>query len=203
MRNHIFITGTDTDVGKTVVSSWLCTHFSYAYFKPIQSGSQDGYDSTFVKQISNTTIINEQYILSKPFSPHFAAELENIRIDINTIKLPKHQTIIEGAGGILTPIGSGMTMLDIPRSLQIPVIVVVRNYVGAINSACMTLKILRMSNIEVLGVILNGPQPDYNLNSIIEYGNVCILDVLPTFEKLDSHAIRSYIPSKELEEVLN
>lgn len=101
----IFITGTGTNIGKTLVSSWLCLHSRYAYFKPIQTGLGEGRDRDTVQQLSEALIYPEAYVYDSPVSPHYAAELENQTIDISSIQLPTHERlIVEGAGGVLVPI---------------------------------------------------------------------------------------------------
>lgn len=86
---RIFITGTDTGIGKTLVSSWLCLHTESDYFKPIQAGTTEKTDSKFVKELIKGKVYPEVYRFNTPASPHLAAQLEDIEIDINTIKLPK------------------------------------------------------------------------------------------------------------------
>ena len=97
----IFITGTDTNVGKTLISSWIALHTGFSYFKPIQTGTRDGSDSLEVQKLSDTKIYPESYAYKEPLSPHLAANLENDMIDIEKIVLPPSRNlIIEVAGGV-------------------------------------------------------------------------------------------------------
>ena len=90
----IFISGTDTNIGKTLVSSWLALHTGFAYFKPIQTGSKDGTDSEEVARLSKVKIYPETYIYREPLSPHLAARIENEKIDIDKIILPREEELI-------------------------------------------------------------------------------------------------------------
>ena len=100
-----FITGTDTDIGKTLIASWLCIHTNADYWKPIQTGSTQGTDTDYVRQLTGSNIHAETYIFKTPLSPHAAAEIEDKIINLNNIHLPiTDKLIVEGAGGVLVPI---------------------------------------------------------------------------------------------------
>lgn len=185
---HIFITGTDTNVGKTIVSSWLCLHLRYDYFKPIQTGSEaTPIDSSIVKKLSRTNIHKESYIFQQLCSPHLAAKLANKKIYLNSIQLPNTKNlIIEGAGGLLTPINfdKHLFIIDLIKKFNIPTILVARHTLGTINHTLLSLEALRTRNIPVLGVIINGGEDQDNYKAIKKYGNTTILSVIPKLSKI-------------------
>ncbi|MGI2299013.1 dethiobiotin synthase [Candidatus Cardinium hertigii] len=181
----IFITGTDTNVGKTIISSWLCLHTGYGYFKPIQTGSILGRDSCTVHQLTGMHVYKEAFLFKAPLSPHLAASMESSQIDINKIELPKvNDLIIEGAGGILVPINKNILMVDLIKQFGIPVILVARSTLGTINHTLLSLEALRARNIDVLGIILNGPYHQDNLQTIEFYGKTEVLASIPKIEHI-------------------
>ncbi|XGA08047.1 MAG: dethiobiotin synthase [Wolbachia endosymbiont of Xenopsylla cheopis] len=183
---QIFITGTDTNVGKTLISSWICLHTGYSYFKPIQTGADK--DSDVV--IANSNIYEESYIYKSPLSPHLAASLENDSIDISRINLPKERNlIVEGAGGILVPINETTFMIDLIKKLNIPVILVARSTLGTINHTLLSLEALRARSVSILGVILNGPHNQDNIKAIEFYGKVQILASVPKLQEVSKKSL--------------
>lgn len=183
---QIFITGTDTDVGKTVISSWLCLHTGYSYFKPIQTGSILGTDSYQISSLTNANVYKESFVYKEPLSHHLVSSLKNESIDINEINLPKaHNLIIEGAGGVLVPINKTTLMIDLIKKLAVPTILVARSTLGTINHTLLSLEALRARNIPILGVILNGlPSQDY-LEAIEFYGRVQVLASVPKLQQIN------------------
>lgn len=181
----IFVTGTDTDVGKTIISSWLCLHTGYAYFKPIQTGATLGTDSCAVSKLTGTNVYKEDFIFKEPLSPHLAASIENRKIDIEKIHLPKVKNlIIEGAGGVLVPINENIFMVDLIKKCATPVILVARSTLGTINHTLLSLEALRARNISILGIILNGPYNQDNLQAIELYGKVQVLASIPKIQHI-------------------
>ncbi|WP_250294748.1 dethiobiotin synthase [Wolbachia endosymbiont of Oedothorax gibbosus] len=180
---QIFVTGTDTDVGKTIISSWLCLHTGYSYFKPIQTGSILGTDSHQVSNLTNANIYKENFVYKEPLSPHLAVSLE---INIDKISLPKTRSlIVEGAGGVLVPINKTMLMVNLIKKLAIPTILVARSTLGTINHTLLSLEALRARNIPILGVILNGLPSQDNLEAIEFYGRVQVLASVPKLQQIN------------------
>lgn len=187
---QIFITGTDTNVGKTLISSWICLHTGYSYFKPIQTGTDRDRDSDVVSKLANANIYKESYFYQNPLSPHLAASLENGNIDISRVKLPKeHNLIVEGAGGVFVPINKTTFMVDLIKKLNIPVILVARSTLGTINHTLLSLEALRIRSIPILGVILNGPHNQDNLKAIEFYGKVQILASVPKLQEISKKSL--------------
>lgn len=173
---RLFVTGTDTNVGKTIVSAWLCHNLKASYWKPVQSGNTEGFDSKTVSDLSGTEIFPETYSLKAPLSPHLAASLEGIQIDVNKIILPTiTPLIVEGAGGVLVPLNDKYTILDLIAHLKIPTLVVAKSTLGTINHTCLTLAALRSHALPVLGVIMNGPLNAYNKQAIEHFGRTKVL----------------------------
>lgn len=199
----IFITGTDTNVGKTLISSWIALHTGFSYFKPIQTGTRDGSDSLEVQKLSDTKIYPESYAYKEPLSPHLAAKLENDIIDIEKIALPQsHNLIIEGAGGALVPINDKYLMVDLIKKLDASVILVARTTLGTINHTLLSLEALRSRNITVLGVIMNGEQNPQNSYSIELYGRISVLAEFPKLESVNMNTLKSVALPEKLKQIL-
>lgn len=200
---QIFITGTDTNVGKTTISSWLCLHTGYSYFKPIQTGNIFSTDSHQISGLTNTNVYKESFVYKEPLSPHLAASLENGSIDINKIKLPKaHNLIIEGAGGVLVPINKTTLMVDLIKKLAISTILVARSTLGTINHTLLSLEALRARNIPIWGVILNGLHSQDNLEAIEFYGKVRVLASVPKLQQIDRKHLTQIPLSNRLKAIL-
>ncbi|CCB86305.1 MULTISPECIES: dethiobiotin synthase [Parachlamydia] len=197
--SQFFVTGTGTDVGKTVVSAILTYGLKAAYWKPIQTGSEYGTDTFFVKkatQLPDHHFFSEAYCFSKPLSPHAAAKLEGVEIDLDLIKIPQTSLphlILEGAGGILVPLNSDQTLLDLLRLLNIPILIVASTTLGTINHTLMTIECLRNAGISILGVVMNGPKNDVNAHAISHYGKVTILaEIEPLASVSPQHLLHAY-----------
>ena len=182
----VFITGTGTNIGKTVVSAWLLSHLAeYSYWKPVQSGSEKDSDVQFVSQFSKN-IFQPIYNFNTPLSPHIASEMEGINIDINHIinNLPKNNNlIIEGAGGVLVPLNNNETIIDLIKLLNIPVIIIASSSLGTINHTCLTIEALKNRAIPILGVIMNGEKNLKNKQSIEHFGKTKVLDEIESFDQ--------------------
>ncbi|MDQ7031697.1 MAG: dethiobiotin synthase [Desulfonauticus sp.] len=175
----VFITGTDTGVGKTLVSAILVKALNAYYFKPIQTGSIEGTDSNYIQTLTklpSNYFLPEVYTFKEPVSPHLAAKLEQKKIILDKITCPLHSPlVVEGAGGLLVPINKKFFMLDIIKKFSLPVILVARSTLGTINHTLMSLKILKDNNVSILGVILNGPINKDNKEAIEFYGKIKVL----------------------------
>lgn len=181
MKQAIFVTGTDTGIGKTVVSGLLCKSWNAGYWKPVQSGTVEGTDAAFIQDLTRlpgSHFYDSTYLLREPLSPHAAAEIDGVQIDLQQFALPhctQDTLVIEGAGGVLVPLNKSALMVDLIKQLNVPVIVVARSTLGTINHTLLTLQALRSRSISVIGVILNGPRNSGNAKAISEYGETRIL----------------------------
>ena len=200
----IFISGSDTNIGKTLISAWLCQHSHYDYFKPIQTGCISDSDSLTVKTLSPHTIVHpESYRFKLPLSPHLAARAEDAEINIQTIQCPKTPNLlIEGAGGLLVPINRQILMIDLIAHLNIGVILVVSSKLGTINHSLLSIEALRARKIPILGVILSGPLNSDNAESIHTYGQVEILAQVPNFDNISGQALQAFPLSQQLKHLL-
>lgn len=158
----IFITGIGTDVGKTIASSIVVEALEADYWKPVQAGDLDNSDSHKIQRYianSKTEIHDNSYKLNTPASPHLAAEIDGITIDLKQIKEPKtkNHLVIEGAGGVLVPLNNTDSIIDLIQK-DYKVIVVSRHYLGSINHTLLTIEALKNRNISVAGIIFSGDE---------------------------------------------
>lgn len=187
---QVFVTGTDTGVGKTVVSGFLAHRWQGHYWKPVQSGTVEGRDLDEVLRLgAKVRILPSRYELREPLSPHLAARLEGKRIVLSDFELPRVNgpLVVEGAGGVLVPLNEKDLMLDLMRLLALPVVLVARSSLGTINHTLLTLQCLRAAGIPVVGVVLNGPPNQDNLDAIVHFGSTRVLAELPPLELADPH----------------
>ncbi|MEM9217148.1 MAG: dethiobiotin synthase [Cyanobacteria bacterium P01_F01_bin.150] len=196
-----FITGTDTDVGKTVVSAMFTLGLGAAYWKPVQSGLEPMTDTERVRsltQLPDSHFVPERFRLTQPLSPHAAAEIDGVAIALSDFCLPnfsaqpyaKPHLIIEGAGGLMVPLNQQDYMLDLIRQFQVPLCLVARSTLGTINHTLLSIEQLRRANVPLLGVVLNGPKNEGNRAAIAHYGKVPILCEIEPMEAITPHCLR-------------
>ncbi len=178
-----FVTGTDTDIGKTVVATTLAIGLKASYWKPIQTGSVLGSDSDFVRKwLPPSHVLPEVYSYPQPLSPHLAAEAHGDVIELERClkayeeRHPKPASmIIEGAGGVLVPLNSRHLMVHLIQKLNLPVIVVASTKLGTLNHTLMTLMTLRSYGVSIKGLITNGePRPEIS-QSLCHFGEITLL----------------------------
>lgn len=202
----IFVTGIGTDVGKTVVSGILVEALRADYWKPVQTGSYFSTDSDKIrKYITNTEsrIHPETYVLRQYMSPHAAAELEDIRIDLDKIVLPQtdNTLIIEGAGGLMVPLNEDKFIIDLITRLDAEVVVVIQNYLGSINHTLLTLDVLRFRNIPVMGVVFNGPPHQLSEEIILRHSGVRCIGRIMKEGVINQQVISRYAAQFDLQPV--
>lgn len=161
MKKTYFITGISTEVGKTIASALLVEKLQADYWKPVQSGDLHDTDShKIARYISNqkTNIHPEAFRLNTPASPHYAADVDGVKIELTDFKIPQtnNHLIIEGAGGLLVPLNEKDTILDLMESFKIPSILVANYYLGSINHTLSSIQILRQKNIPIEALIFMG-----------------------------------------------
>lgn len=160
----IFVTGIGTEIGKTYCSAILTELWEADYWKPIQAGELDQLDSDVVRNhVTNkkTVIHPERYLLSEPMSPHVAARIDGIEINLSDFDLPKteNQLVIEGAGGLMVPLNDkGDLIIDLIQHLNAEVILVSKNYLGSINHTLLSVKMLQARKIPIKGILFNGDE---------------------------------------------
>lgn len=191
-----FVTGTDTGIGKTVVSSLVTQGLNATYWKPVQSGLQEETDTEYVKRVTDLPerqFIEETYRLNEPLSPHASAAIDGVEIDLHKFELPDFETdhlVVEGAGGLMVPLNDEYMIIDLIKYLNLPVLLVSRSELGTLNHTFLSLEALRSRGIEILGVVMNGPKNESNRKAIEKYGNVEVLAELEPMEKIDASTLQ-------------
>ena len=194
-RAGVFVTGTDTGIGKTVVSAALVRRWGADYWKPVQTGlAEDEADTDTVARLSDASsgrLRAPRYNFQAPLSPEAAGAREGVRPALDDFALPAGEgpVVVEGAGGVLVPLGSGASMADLMHRLGLPVVLVARSTLGTINHSLLSLEALRRRHIPVWGMVLVGPAPDENAASIARLGQVEILATLPRLDPLTPHTL--------------
>ena len=196
----LVIAGTDTDVGKTVVSALVVQGLGAKYWKPVQSGLAEGSDSARVRELLHLPaerILPEAYRLRAPVSPHWAAEQDGVVIDPAALALPAVEgpLVVECAGGLLVPLRregrEGALQIDQIARWALPVLLVARSGLGTINHTLLSLEALRQRSIPVLGLVLNGPLHPDNPRTLEAFGGVPVLAQLPPLEPLTASALQT------------
>lgn len=172
MSRTIVVSGTDTDVGKTVFAAALTAALGAHYWKPIQSGLDGGGDAATVAAIAGVAaerILPEAYRLHTPCSPHRAAEIDGVAIDPNRLVPPQIDgaLVVEGAGGVLVPVTRNLLYADLFARWRHPVVLVARTALGTINHSLLSIEALRARNVPILGIAFNG-EPNPNSETTIE-----------------------------------
>ena len=186
------ICGTDTDIGKTLISSFFVRGLNSFYWKPIQSGIESETDSQAVERLAKVNkakIINEAYIFREPVSPHWAAEIDQKVINLQLLNLPNvvDSLIVETAGGLMVPITRNHLQIDQIKKWDIPVILVCKSGLGTLNHTLLSIEALKKRNIKILGLIINGKKHLDNPKTLTEFSRVPIIAEFPYIEKPDSN----------------
>jgi dethiobiotin synthase len=202
MPRGLFITGTDTSVGKTVVAAGLMhryrPQFPLRYWKPIQTGVEQDDDTGVVRTLGSCApheLFDRGYRIQRPLSPHLAARLSDTRIRISEVEswlageADTARWLIEGAGGVLVPINDWEMMIDIMVHFSMPVLVVARSILGTINHTLLTLDAVRSRGVEVAGVVMVGDKNSENREAIERFGRVHVLGEMPRLEHLTTETV--------------
>ncbi|MCR8642055.1 dethiobiotin synthase [Paenibacillus sp. N1-5-1-14] len=201
----IFITGTDTEVGKTVVTAGLALllkarGYKVAVIKPVQSGhlaNDPSGDAMRLKTMSLSEELIENivgYSFEQPLAPVLAAERSGVVIDpaslldmVNRASVDRDVVLVEGAGGFMVPMGADWTIADLAKQLNFPVLIVARPTLGTVNHTVLTAMAIRQNGLEPLGVVLNsissitvsGDDVVCNIRMIETYGDLTVMGWLP------------------------
>ncbi|NHM06596.1 dethiobiotin synthase [Flavobacterium sp. CYK-4] len=192
----IFMTGIGTDVGKTIASAIVTQAIEADYWKPIQAGDVDDSDCHKIGRfLSNekSEIHPNSYLLQTPASPHYAAALDGIRIDLKQIQEPKTENhlVIEGAGGILVPLNDSQTILDLIQP-DYKIIVVSRHYLGSINHTLLTIEALQNRQLNIAGIIFNGDENPATESIILSKTRLKMIGRINNEPYFDANVIAEY-----------
>lgn len=194
MSRAIVVTGTDTDVGKTVFAAALAGALDGWYWKPVQAGTEDGGDSGRVSRLSGLAfarILPEAYRLATPCSPHRAAEIDGLVVDPERLRLPDcpGPLVVEGAGGVLVPVNRTLLFADLFARWRAPTVLVARTALGTINHSLLSIEALRSRSVPILGVAFVGPANEESEATIAAMGGVKRLGRLPWLDPLGCDAL--------------
>jgi len=191
--NRLIVTGTDTGIGKTVFAAALAAALGAHYWKPIQSGLEDGADADTVAALGVTRVLPEAYRLTQPLSPHRAAEIDGVTLDPARLMPPAVDgaLVIEGAGGVLVPVTRSLLFADLFARWAAPVIVVSRTGLGTINHSLLSIEALRARGVPILGVAFVGDANEDNEATIAAIGRVKRLGRLPMLDPIDAAGLHT------------
>lgn len=192
----IFVTGIGTDVGKTIASSIITESLQADYWKPIQAGDLDNSDSHKIERYisNNKTVIHpNSYKLNTPASPHLAAEIDGITIDLAKIVAPEtdNHLVIEGAGGLFVPLNNQDTIVDLIAP-DYKVVVVSRHYLGSINHTLLTIEALQNRKIKIAGIIFSGEQNQATESIILSKTGINCIGRIEQEPYFDQNVIKDY-----------
>ncbi|SEJ03937.1 dethiobiotin synthetase [Sphingobium sp. AP50] len=191
----LIVTGTDTDIGKTVFAAGLAGALGASYWKPVQAGIDPSGDKERVAALSGLPpekILPEAYRLNTPASPHLAARIDGVKIDLARLALPQVEgpLVVEGAGGVLVPITETLTMADLFAYWGRPVILCARTGLGTINHSLLSIEALRARKVPIAGIAFIGEAHDENQRIIPQIAGLPSLGRLPHLDPLDADSLK-------------
>ncbi|MBC7749688.1 MAG: dethiobiotin synthase [Methylotenera sp.] len=192
----LFITGIGTDVGKTIASAIITEALEADYWKPVQAGDLENSDSHKIKSFlpnKKTVIHPNSYALNTPASPHFAAEMDQITIDLKNFIEPKTENhlVIEGAGGVFVPLNDTDCVIDLIQK-DYKVIVVSRHYLGSINHTLLTIEALQNKKITIAGIVFSGDENKSTEKIILSKTGVKCIGRIEQEPYFDQNVIKEY-----------
>jgi dethiobiotin synthetase len=201
--NGFFVTGTDTDVGKTLVAAWLLTQLDASYWKPVQAGVMPETDSSVVRRLAEIEpdrILPEAYVLPEAIAPHEAARRAGIAIDMAKFVPPvsDRPLVVEGAGGLMVPLTDTAYVIDLAAELHLPLILVARSTLGTINHTLLSLEAIRRRGLPLAGVVINGPETPHNRAAIERYGQVEVIAEIPWLDVVNRSTLLTIEPELDL-----
>lgn len=196
MKKKFFITGISTEVGKTIVSAIVTEALEADYWKPVQAGDLDNSDAHKTELLlsnAKTKIHPNSYALNTPMSPHAAAAIDGVRIEVDKVREPEtsNHLVIEGAGGLLVPLNDTETIADLIKPDH-KVLVVSRNYLGSINHTLLTIEGLKRRNLDIAGIIISGDENPSTESAIEVMGGVPILGRIAEEKEFNREVVKKY-----------
>jgi len=202
---NIIIAGIGTDVGKTIVSAVLCEALNAHYWKPVQAGNLDNTDTHFVSGLLDGneyfTAWPERYRLTEPMSPHAAADIDGVEITLDQLNFPQgcfqksntdQNLVIELAGGLMVPLSSTLSVIDLVSHLNSPVVLVANYYLGSINHTLLSIHLLKAKQTPILGIIFNGEPNVASRDVILKQSGVELLGEIPHDSVIDRSFIQTH-----------
>ena len=195
--NGIVVAGIGTEIGKTFIAAILTEALEADYWKPVQAGNLHFTDTDFVEQhISNKKSVmhREAYRLNTPMSPHAAAKIDGLTIDPRDLQVPGtgNRIVIELAGGLMVPLNSNFLNTDLLKQWGLPVVLVSRNYLGIINHTLLSVAVLRQYDVNLAGIIFNGPRNVSTEEFILDYSGVKCLARANEENEINREVIKRY-----------
>jgi dethiobiotin synthetase len=191
---QFIVAGIGTEIGKTVASAILTAGLKADYWKPVQSGDIATGDAYWIRSwVPSATIHPSTYALTQPLSPHTAAEIDGITIQVDDFQIPTNKTlIVELAGGIMVPLNDQQTNLDLIKHLNLPVILVSKNYLGSINHTILSYEILKQHGIQIAGIVFNGPENPSGEKFILNHTGLPLILRVNQESEINEAVIASY-----------
>lgn len=191
---QFIVAGIGTEIGKTVTSAILTASLKANYWKPVQSGDIATGDAYWIRNwVPSATIHPSTYALTQPISPHTAAEIDGVSIQLKDFKIPTDQTlIVELAGGIMVPLNDHDTNLDLIKHFNLPVILVSKNYLGSINHTILSYEILKQHGIPMAGIVFNGPENPSGEKFILNHTGLPLILRVNQESEINEAVIASY-----------
>ena len=195
MSQQFIVTGTDTDIGKSVFAAALTLALDGYYWKPVQSGVHDGTDTLRVQEMTELPeerFLPERYVLSEPLSPHRAAELDGVELDPAELIIPETDKplVIEGAGGLMVPLTRSTLLIDHIAQWNIPTILCARTGLGTINHTLLSIEAMTARGIKLHGIAFIGDENDDNMRTIADFSGAKVLGRLPILPSLNAQSLR-------------
>ena len=195
LPKRIFVAGTGTGVGKTIVSAILTEALHADYWKPVQCGNLEETDTHIVQSLVSNHVskfYKESYLLKTASSPHYAAQVENAEISPDRLHIPLSEIrlLIEAAGGLMVPLSRDYLVIDLIKHLEASVILVSKNYLGSINHTLLSIEALKQRGIDVLGVVFNGQNCFDNEEIIQHFTQTTLLGEIDIAQNLDKGFVK-------------
>jgi len=205
--NQFIVAGIGTEIGKTVASAVLVEALQADYWKPVQSGALEDSDTETVRRLISNSVSRfhpEAYRLKEPLSPHAAAAIDGVTIDLAAIQLPQtnNALVVELAGGLMVPLNDRDLTIDWVQQSGLPVVLVSRNYLGSINHTLLSVEACRSRHIPLLGILFNGPTTPATETFILNYTGLACLGRIGQEDEITPDVIRRYAASVRLNQAL-
>ena len=193
---QFIVAGIGTEIGKTVVSAILTAGLKADYWKPVQAGDLDTGDAYWIRNwVPSATVHPSTYALTQPMSPHSAAEIDGITISVERFKIPADKALlVQLAGGIMVPLNDQQTNLDLIKHLNLPVILVSKNYLGSLNHTLLSYELLKQHGIPMAGIVFNGPENPSGEKFILNHTGLPLILRVNTESEINEAIIASYAP---------